>query len=75
MSSTKGTLELRPPKGNSVKEQLKSLGHVCRYCSGMGYFQPCWYHRNEEPTPCPVCDGTGMVDAIVTIEWKPSKKK
>ncbi|MBQ3189390.1 MAG: hypothetical protein IJB60_08180 [Bacteroidaceae bacterium] len=74
MSSTKRTVELKPPNEKHTKEMLTSSEHVCGYCKGMGYFQPCWYHRNEEPTPCPVCDGTGMVDAIVTIEWKPSKK-
>lgn len=75
MSNTKRIIELSPPKGYSVKEQIKSFGHVCRYCNGMGYFRGSWCHRNEEPTPCPVCDGTGQVDAIVTIEWKPCKKK
>lgn len=75
MSKITRTVELKPPKGNMVKELLTNPGHVCGYCHGRGYFGHSWCHRDEEPTTCPVCDGTGQVDAIVTIEWKSSKKQ
>lgn len=74
MSSTKRTVELKPPNGKQTKEILTSPGHVCGYCKGIGYFRGSYLHSDEDPTTCPVCDGTGQVDAIVTIEWKPSKK-
>lgn len=75
MSKVTRMVELRLPKGNMTKELLTSPGHICGYCNGMGYFRGSWCHVDEEPTTCPVCDGTGQVDAIVTIEWKPSKKQ
>lgn len=75
MSKVKRVLELRPPKHEQSKELLTSPGHVCGYCHGMGYFRGSWCNREEEPKSCPVCGGTGQVDAIVTVEWKPSKKE
>lgn len=57
-----------------MDEVHTSPGHLCGYCHGVGYFSSPYREQNEEPTPCPVCDGMGMVDAIVAIEWKPSKK-
>ena len=74
MSRVKRLVELRPPHWDVSKEVHTSPGHLCGYCHGVGYFSSPYREQNEEPTPCPVCDGMGMVDAIVNIEWKPSKK-
>lgn len=72
MSKVKRTVELQPPKYDQSKELLTSPGHVCGYCHGRGYFSGL-YEENE--TICPVCDGAGQVDAIITVEWKPGKKE
>ena len=67
-------VELKPPTVQQNKELLTSPGHVCGYCHGKGYFEALWYEKDKEETICPVCDGTGQVDAIITVEWKPTKK-
>ena len=74
MSRVKRTVELRPPSCDRTKEVHTSPGHLCGYCKGVGYFVSPYRDREEEPTSCPVCDGSGQVDAIITVEWKPSKK-
>lgn len=75
MSRVKRTVELRPPSCDITKEVHTSLGHVCEYCHGVGYFASNFPLLDDEPSPCPVCGGSGQVDAIITIEWKPSKGK
>ena len=75
MSSMKRTVELVPPQTDIKRELITSPGHVCGYCHGIGHFEPEWYRPYEESIPCPVCGGSGQVDAIITVEWKPSKSK
>lgn len=72
MSKVTRMVELTPPKGCSTKELMTSPGHTCRYCGGRGYFKGVWC-RHDEPKTCPICGGSGQVDAVVTIEWKPKK--
>nr|DAY38856.1 MAG TPA: Transcription attenuation protein [Caudoviricetes sp.] len=53
-----------------AKESLVSCNHKCNKCQGNGYF---WSHNSyNEPVkePCSMCGGTGVLDAVVTIEWK-----
>lgn len=54
------------------RERMTSPGHTCSYCHGNGYF----WKDGIEPVkkPCPVCNGSGKLDAEITIEWKPSKR-
>ena len=53
------------------QESISSPGHRCSYCHGNGYF---WEDGIESvKKPCPVCNGSGRLDAVITIEWKPSK--
>ena len=75
MSRVKQTVELRPPSCDVTKEVHTSPGHLCGYCHGVGHFRSPYRDRDEEPTPCPVCGGSGMLDAIITVEWKPRKEK
>lgn len=56
-------------------ERFTSRGHKCPYCGGRGYFiadllMPGVGTIKE----CPDCDGTGLLTAAVTVEWKPAKK-
>jgi len=30
--------------------------------------------REDVHVPCPVCGGSGELDAIITVDWKPSNK-
>lgn len=73
-------VELCPPgymrTGRPNKEVLVSNGHVCNYCQGNG-----WFWGDDENTherikkDCPVCGGSGQLDAVVTVEWKAAKKE
>lgn len=65
---------VKEPFNGVVKETLVSPGHVCNYCHGQGVVM-----RESEETPteweyktCPVCGGRCELDAVITIEWKPS---
>lgn len=55
-------------------ERLKSLGHKCSYCHGHGWF---WGVEGLErvKVDCPVCEGSGKLNAAITIEWKPAKSE
>ena len=76
MSITRRQIELKAPSMNKPDETLVSTGHRCEYCQGNGYF---WSEQDNDPdpikTPCPMCNGKGMLDAIVTIKWKPSNRE
>lgn len=58
----------------NMEETFASTGHRCGYCHGTGFF---WGAEGREPvkTDCPVCRGSGKLDAVITIGWKPSKKQ
>lgn len=55
----------------NMKETITSNGHSCEYCQGNGFF---WGEQQRERVKkdCPVCNGSGILDAVITIEWKPS---
>lgn len=77
MSKTTRTIELRHPDHYrpGSKETLVSRGHLCNYCSGNGFFWGSDQYGHRTKCECPVCKGSGEVDAIVTIEWKPNRKE
>lgn len=64
---------IQPAAYRIIKEFLCSKGHTCSYCHGNGWF---WNEVQGEniKKDCPVCHGSGELDAVVTIEWKPSKE-
>jgi excinuclease UvrABC ATPase subunit len=78
MSRIKKQLEICPPaymcKGPN-HENFVSTGHKCGYCKGNGWF---WGteegSREDVHVSCPVCGGSGELDAIITVDWKPSSK-
>lgn len=55
-------------------EFLNSPGHKCSYCHGHGWF---WGVEGLETVKvdCPVCEGSGRLNAAITIEWKPAKSE
>ena len=78
MSRIKKQLEICPPaymcKGPN-RENFVSTGHKCGYCKGNGWF---WGteegSREDMRKPCPVCEGSGELDAVITVDWKPTNK-
>ena len=76
MSAKSDIIKITPSEfvgvGN-MEETITSNGHLCGYCHGNGFF---WGEQLREYVKknCPVCNGSGKLDAVITIEWKPSKK-
>lgn len=69
-TSIAGVVRLNQDCKTVAKEQVVSENHFCNKCQGNGYF---WSHNSyNEPVkePCSMCGGTGVLDAVVTIEWK-----
>lgn len=73
MSKNNQVIMVSPPMFVNInnKERMNSPGHICSYCHGKGYF---WQGNEPVKESCPVCNGSGKLDAEITIEWKPSKK-
>lgn len=77
MSKKQQNILISPPMfldNNNNVESIKSVGHICSVCSGAGYY---WEDDVEGPVQhkCKMCDGTGKLDAEITIKWKSSKNK
>ena len=74
MSKNNQVIMVSPPMFVNIdnRERIACPGHACSYCHGNGYF----WEDGIEPVkkPCPVCNGSGKLDAEITIEWKPSKR-
>ena len=69
-TSIAGVVRLNKDCKTVAKEQVVSENHFCNRCQGNGFF---WSHNSyNEPVkePCSMCGGTGVLDAVVTIEWK-----
>lgn len=69
-TSIAGVVRLNQDRKTVAKEQVVSENHFCNRCQGNGFF---WSHNSyNEPVkePCPMCGGSGVLDALVTIEWK-----
>lgn len=59
------------PYSGVVEERIVSEGHECSYCRGHGRVLRLDAAGEEwEWQECPVCGGTGELDAEVTIRWK-----
>lgn len=74
MSKEVKLVGLVPPSYKQSKELVVSKGHTCGYCHGNGWFWGRDEFGDSVKNACPVCEGSGMLDAVVTIEWKPSNK-
>lgn len=79
MSRIKKQLAICPPaymcKGPN-RENFVSTGHKCGYCKGNGWFSGERKRAAARTCMCPrpVCGGSGELDAIITVDWKPSSK-
>jgi len=76
MSKERRMIEITPGRmspGGRMTEHLESRGHKCQYCQGNGFFWQEDEFRERYKDPCPVCKGSGKLDAKITIEWKSSK--
>lgn len=75
MSKNKQFISITPPifvNESGGMESLNSPGHKCSLCRGNGWS---WGEEERERVKitCPACKGSGKLDAIITIEWKPAK--
>lgn len=70
MSKISKVMEITPPRGRVTTERLVSKGYSCGYCQGNGYFWGVDDYGESIQEPCPVCNGSAEVDAIINIEWK-----
>lgn len=65
MSNQKHIIEVEPPLFRQRLERKEFHGYVCPSCNGGGGF----YDEQDRHTACPHCEGTGRLQAVVTIEW------
>ncbi len=77
MSKLKTILEITPSEFmNKAKdgEVFISKDHDCLHCFGRGYFTPKQVGPDEfKENLCPVCLGSGKLDAKIVIGWSPSE--
>ena len=70
-----GVLITAPLFGTGRETVGEFPGYSCGYCQGNGWF---WGteegSREDVQVPCPVCEGSGELDAIITVDWKPTNK-
>lgn len=79
MSKFKEIIEITAPayispdaEGVHARETYHSAGHVCSYCRGNRWFWGEDETGERVKCDCPVCKGSGSLDAVITVEWTPS---
>ena len=77
MSKERRIIEIEPGRmtpGGRMTDHFESRGHKCPYCQGNGYHwqEDEWQERYKQE--CPICKGSGRLDAMITIEWKAGRK-
>ena len=73
MSKERRMIEIMPglmSPGGRMVDRIESRGHSCPYCQGNGYHwqEDVWGERYKQE--CPICKGSGKLDAVIIIEWK-----
>lgn len=73
MSKERRIIEIAPERmipGGRMTDRIESHGHCCPYCEGNGYHwqEDDWRERYKKM--CSICNGSGKLDAIITIEWR-----
>lgn len=72
MSAKQQALLLSPPlfPDEYPTEEEVFHGIPCAHCHGNG-----WFWGMDEKRNCPVCKGTGILKAVVTVSWEPDEKR
>lgn len=77
MSIMVRSLELEHPSWGAAggcKEVFTSKGHKCCHCHGEGWIWKDNGIDEREKMDCPWCNGCGLMDAVVTVEWKAGER-
>ena len=78
MSENNHVIKITPPLligPDNRHETILSPGHMCTFCHGNGSFCSEMGHDDEEKKVCPVCNGSGILDAAIRVEWSPGISK
>lgn len=70
MSELKHLLEIEPDPYGARTETRYASGFPCPRCNGQGGFRDATGHNGRTYTPCDLCDGTGKLKVVVTVEWE-----
>lgn len=70
MGVLKQIIELSSPDSMTDHEEIKGSPQICNYCKGNGWFWGCDKKGEDIKRPCPLCGGTGAVQAKITIKWE-----
>ena len=64
------------PGGNMICH-VESKGHPCEYCDGEGvlYDRDVYLPGDCIEKKCPVCKGSGVLDAMITIMWSSGRRR
>lgn len=74
MSGIKTSIDLSPPEFAVREERMFTVPMTCGCCHGQGHFASFVHpYGDDVATECPVCKGSGRVEAEVRIRWKPSE--
>lgn len=76
MSKLNHILVVEPPKflTTSKGEVFTKKGFLCTYCNGNGSFRGKQIsHDDYKVNPCPVCKGTGKLQAKIVVGWSPDE--
>ena len=74
MVKVKTIMEVEAPTIKVDAEKKIVEGLRCNYCWGNGWFWNTDEYGEDFKDPCPMCGGSGKVNAEITIKWKPWKK-
>lgn len=69
MGVLKQIVELSSPDSTTDHEDITGAPQICNYCHGNGWFWGCDERGEGIKKPCPLCEGTGAVQAKITIQW------
>lgn len=77
MSKRQINILISPPLFlNLFREESEiSRGHACSHCHGNGWTTKEGDHGETVHETCPICEGTGQPDAVITIRWESSKRR
>lgn len=77
MSKIRKMMDVTPPPfldGRRMSEQHYSKLHLCPHCHGNGWIWVYDWKGESEHGDCPVCNGSGRLNATIKIEWKAAEK-